>query len=853
MKNNRFIYTSPNKKQTVALGALPLLATSLFSALTAQAADVPDMFAGEAPAEPNNITAIPKKIVEEPTTSLEKAKQLALKISEEMPPETMVFDIYAVGNYFGSVLVTYTDKWVEIDNPVDVLDQMPKVKDVKAFLPLLTGRIYAGESKELENVGSVSVDPKNFTLSIKVAQAQALAETTESKSIKRSTANYISFSSRMRMTGTTDFDPLTRDSLGLYHSMALSRGNWGAKATGNYIKNEGYDFANAVIEHNLGSNIYSAGMLNTGGVNLTSGANIYGVRIESNGRNNSDDASLKATPVEIFIPARGQVRIYRNESQIIYSEQHPFGMTTIDTKRFPTGSYDIRIEITDDTGTVTEERRFFQKDNSLISRERPQFRFTAGIQRDGLDMLSQGVYQFEYTTRLSDALELSANLYGVDTGYAFEPKLRGFFGNGYKYDAAFTMTSENDLSFTGGFEYNPVHQSDKASWFVRAQHAILGYNHDTTGLDEYDFLNNIGIKRTNVVAGMRYTVNDFTWSLNAQGAKNLNTQSTYTFGPSVNWRMYYNNGHRLSTQANITRGRNYTNHGVFLTYQYLKPLTKWQYKSSAGNASNTSQTYNKLAQDLSYNNRRANSLGSSFNVNNTASISNDLDVYTTNIAATHDMESMSFAANYNNVDRNDRPHSQKLDYTMDTTFLATRDSILDAEEKSSVLVPSMGGQTNNIIVKLKGNAIGEDVSINFNGIPKAYGKVGDNIAFSIPEYSGGKLTIAPSSKTSAMLDYNTAPVEITLFPGNIAQHEWVVNKVYLYMGRAVDTNGNPIAWQRIEGLKDFSTTDSNGFFQMELLGSETPYINTAKNQCVFALPPIKEDEQFMQIGDITCG
>ncbi|MFT7144726.1 MAG: hypothetical protein ACI8QY_000782, partial [bacterium] len=747
----------------------------------------------------------------------------------------------------------FTDNWVEMEAADDILDQMPVVKDPQAFRPLFSGKLYKGEERHLDQVGSIKVEPENFRIRISIAKEQAILAMEDKKSIARSTANHVSFSSRLRLTGNTDLTPSTSDQLGLTHTLALSRGLWNLEAGGNYVKHKGYDFGHMQIAHNVGSNVYSFGMLQADGVNFVSSESLYGFQLENNKHSKGDDFNNKASPVEIFIPSRGTVRIYRGENQLIYTQNHDFGLTRINTKRFPSGSYEIRIAITEDTGVVTEERRFFQKNNRLLGRNEHDFKISAGIQRNGLDLLTSPVYQFQYATRITDSIQFDTNILGVDSTFAIEPKLSVFFGNGYEYTTALTYTSENDLSFTGRINYAPLDRSNRLTWFASIQHVLMGHNQDYEALDEFDFAKNISQKSSTIQTNVAYRFDDINWSFNAQRTKKLKAVSTYSYGPSFDWILHRKNGHILTFKSNLNRTRTSTNHGLFLSYRYKPRSTDWDYNSTIGNLSSGATTTNQIKQAISYDNHKANSLGSSLNVANTSQFQSGENINASSLSASHDAKHVGMSVNYNNLAGSELISSETIGYTLDTTFMATQDDILNHEKRSTMFAPSSGGSKNNIIVKLSGNATGEDVIIKVNNIPKYYGKVGETIAFSIPEYSSGSLTISPSGEASALLNYDTSEVKFTIFPGNIAQHQWVVNKVFLLMGRAVDNQNKPIKWQRIEGLKDYTTTDSNGYFQMEVLGSETPYINTSKHQCVFALPPINKEEPFKQVGDISCG
>lgn len=829
-------YTSPNKKTNIKLHVLPLMATSLFSALSSQAQEVPNLFATDdkKTITPQSQTTDTKKKIFENTQDAEK----------------MVFDIYAAGRFQGSALVNYTDDWVELNAANDILDQMPKVKNAELFLPLLTGKIESNVEKKLEGVGGVKVEPELFRINISIDEQQAVRRAKKLENTLENTADHVSFSSRIRVTGSTDLNPESSDPIGLTQNFKLSRGSWNLNAHGNYAKNAGYDFTGFTAQHIVGHNTYSAGMLSTNSVNYVEGNSFYGFRMQSTPpQGNSNE---KATPIEIFVPSRATVRIYRNDNQIIYSGEHEFGLTTIDTSRFPTGSYNIRIAINEELGDRTEEQRFFQKYTNIIAEGKDQYSFSVGIQRNGFNLLTSPVYEFVYKQRVLDRIQLTTSVIGVNGNFAIEPKITGSIGNDYNYNASLTYSSLNDLAFAGRIQYSPTDKSKKLSWSANIQQTLLGHEYENTEIDEFSFERNIAGKNSHIQANLHYRLETASWTFSAQRTKAGNSRATYSFGPAFTKRLYKKNGHRLNFNARSTHTKNATDNALFFQYKYKPPLAKWNYTSNAGLNSSKKQTAVTLTQALAYSNRGINELGTSFNAYNSLRLKDDTRTRSMALGLEHDAKNVAMSVNYANHDTNKSDNEETIDYTLDTTFIAMQDDILNHEKRSTIFSPSKGGKVKNIIIKLSGNAVGENMEININGRPKFYSKVGETSAFSLTGFTGGNLTIKPSNNSASLLNYETEPVKFSILAGNIAQHEWVINKVFLLMGRAVDSNNKPIAWQRIEGVKDYTTTDSNGYFQMEVLGNETPYIQTNKHQCVLALPIIDESEPYKQIGDIPC-
>lgn len=84
-----------------------------------------------------------------------------------------------------------------------------------------------------------------------------------------------------------------------------------------------------------------------------------------------------ATPLEILLPRRAQVEVYRN-GVLIYTQIYEAGLQSLDTSRLPTGSYPVQI-IAREGGTVlVEETRTFTKVTDLPPPGKLSFTLRAG-------------------------------------------------------------------------------------------------------------------------------------------------------------------------------------------------------------------------------------------------------------------------------------------------------------------------------------------------------------------------------------------------------------------------------------------------------------------------------------------
>lgn len=71
---------------------------------------------------------------------------------------------------------------------------------------------------------------------------------------------------------------------------------------------------------------------------------IYGISYGNKSSLQKEDNTLSLTPVTVFLPAAGEIRIYRS-GKLMSIQDFPMGSFEVDTSRLPFGIYDVDIEV----------------------------------------------------------------------------------------------------------------------------------------------------------------------------------------------------------------------------------------------------------------------------------------------------------------------------------------------------------------------------------------------------------------------------------------------------------------------------------------------------------------------------
>jgi len=103
---------------------------------------------------------------------------------------------------------------------------------------------------------------------------------------------------------------------------------------------------------------------NTSNLAFMDSSQFLGFSLESSVFTRTDLDQSVGTEIVLFFLTRSQVEIFRDD-RLLYSGFYDIGNRTLETSSLPSGSYDIEIRITNVTGGINIEERFFRKTTGL--------------------------------------------------------------------------------------------------------------------------------------------------------------------------------------------------------------------------------------------------------------------------------------------------------------------------------------------------------------------------------------------------------------------------------------------------------------------------------------------------------
>lgn len=752
--------------------------------------------------------------------------------------DRMVFDFYVANKFIGTAIGSFTDEWIELDSPEDIIQQIDGLKTPAQVERLLRGRISSSQPKETGGVGRVEAQPKFFRVNLALAPEQVKISRLETSNINLP-ENNLSLTHRMKINTSSDFDTRTADRSSLNHATTLSQGAWRSKLSGTLVKSQGYDLNTFNVMHDVGTASYQAGMLTTPGLRFASGQSIWGVGVQTNTRLLKGQNVIRSSPIEIYIPSRAKVQMFRKGTQLIYSEVLDFGLQEIDTSTFPDGSYEIEIVITEYSGDVTREVRQFSKSGNILAGNQPIYGFTAGIKRSSLDLVDGYSMQGSVRWKWNDTNELSSSLLLDENNTIFEQALHGDY-NSYGYDFSAQLSAEGATAVAGRLRY------DQKPWNIslNAERTLSGHIRRDGTTDETTLLARASELYS---ASINYTANAVNYQFNAQRSDTkASEEPTFSYGPTVSWNAYSQKGHNLRFAYSHVRSNTGINASLMANYRF-DITDDWRSESSAARRRSGSKDRIELAQKFNYHKNYGITSVNGYAARNYSMGENDYNTDSGSLGYDGKAVKWALAGQRNELGGNQKTRTS-VDFTAETNLVYSKKK--DTEESSLELDSKAHGES-TFIAKIEGDATDMNMRVMINKRPRGVVKVGETLSISLAPYKTYEVALVPDNDLG-LVQFDNQVEKFTIYPGNIVQKTWKVKKSLLVIGRLVDLKGDAISWKPIKGLNGLTATDGAGNFQLELAGNEMPFIQTRDTQCTFSMPQIKTENYFLHIGDILC-
>jgi hypothetical protein len=775
----------------------------------------------------------------------------------EEDAETTAFDLYLSDKYQGLILARFTDNWFEILEPTDVIEQLPPLKDQENVMQLLRGRIQ-GE-RILDGIGSVRMDLGTFRIIIRLNEDNFINTKKKLNTVRiGEPESGLAFRQDLRTTYAGELDD--EFSGALNHRTMLSYGKLWADADGTYVEHQDYELDTLSGNGIFGDSRVGLGYLRTTGQRFAGSVDFLGISASTAEEIFLDEEALRGSRLEIFIPSRSRVDFYRG-GRLLTTQILDFGMQLIDTSRFPQGSYDVEIVITEGNGEVTRERRFFTKSGQLSITDYPLYDAQLGYLRDKFKPEPIPVYQLGLTYRALSFLQVEGSVYGTDELAIGSTELTGLYHD-YYFSGGVAQSTQGKTGLSadltgslfginfGGFYSGtvdttgsnleqpvgptPTPTPDEDELHPRPPSFV-------TTIEEEQQLNNIASARQTINGYIYKQIGQFEARFVANRNKRDQEETRYAWGPIGIWRILEGASDTVRLELSFLRTEDGEQSSAFLSY--IHRFSPWTINTQLQSGKREAKAETRELSSLEYDTKNRAGLGTRARLSN-ETVARDGDLSTNNSLEIRHVANRIDGAGFIRDQEGDNS-STSLGANLDAALIrgnhggvslsypAEGDAILIAE-----LTTHSAGMSSEMIIMVNGSEYGRLMP-------------GSQMVIGLAPYHNYRISIKPA-EGSELIDYDVEPYDVTLFPGNIVRKTWSVEHVFIALGRIVDDQGNPLPHERLKGFKGYVVTEDDGTFQAEANGTEAVEINSKNRHCRLTLPEISTPEYYHEYGDLTC-
>lgn len=773
--------------------------------------------------------------------------------------ETLV-DIYFGGRRVGEARVEARPGFVRFRHPEQVLSLLPNIIMSPALTSAIAGELLTNTHRvcpegTTKGCGALSpqivgiiFDEDRFRLDVFVnPQWLSVMGTDEDVYLSTPTAPLsLTSSTGLALSGSDAGSP----NYNIQNRVIIGFRNARIRSDSSYASGLGLVVDNLVAEIDRPALRYSAGLFWAPGVDLIGQRRIVGVGLGSQFDTRADRDSLRGTPLILFLAQAARVEILI-DGRLVGSHLYEAGNNVIDTASLPDGSYSVLLRIQETGGAVREERRFFVKNAQIAPLGQPLYFAYAGLlantRRGRAISVSDDVfYQLGTARRLNQALAVDLSLIGTAKKPMFEA--------GAWLITGFARLRAAALASTSG---------DRGTLLqlASAQSGRLTFNFDLRRIWSRDGKPLIPLPtyvdtfRPNLPGSDQHGEGSYTQASGSVGyrlgtayvavigslRKDERSAADYSVGPNVSWPVLNHNGLQVTLQADAQLTRTTT--AGYLGFRMLYSSRGLSIFSTAGRRGNwsrdsatpsTGRAVGGTAAYYSYQNEDQTDLSLAAGL--------DRDIASTTAHAAGVLYSRFGSARGEIRHNFEGDKRSQYGLTLQTGAAVNRRGVVFGGrnlEESALLLSITGGSKES------------EFEVLINDQPRGRLRSGGRLPVFLQPYRAYRVRLRPVNAPSVW--YETSTREITLYPGNVEHVRWQVEQLFTVFGRAVRSDGSPVADSKIASKRGLGQSDARGFFQIEVTENDLLSFTGGKDaSCHVSLGAVEPRNDYASLGKVVC-
>lgn len=737
-------------------------------------------------------------------------------------PRPTFVNLYYSGDLLGRFPAHFTPTHLQFDTPDAVLQALEDVKPTAALREALAAPLPANAhalcKPRRPGCGQLAPDAAGVIFD-ETTLAAELFVANPYRRLQGSGERYLPvpkdapFSSVHAFTGAvagTDNDIYFNGTANGIYSLGEAR-----LTTQSSLSNEGLRFDTAAASIEREGWEASAGLFRSRPMQLIADRDIAGVSFTSSTRTLRDKYKSAGNDIILYLPRRAYVSLYR-EGRLYSARAYEAGNQVIDTSELPDGAYNVTLRIQESGGDLREEQRFFAKSGDMPASGEPVYYLQAGVIREpaaaddtiprftGDPLLRAG-----YGARIGDNTGAGIGLLGLRDRAALEANAF-WLGEGMQLSAAAMASSKGDA----GVQATYIYTDERLSATFDARKVWMS----SGPMAGYDMLVSDITQATAIVA---YALHSDV-SVGARASYSAyDGYETMTAGPYAEWRIWQENESMFGLSASVARtdGENEGNLLLSFTHRFGEA-------NDYGLSSTLGHGYG----------------GMSRGINGTTRVFHERidgpETLRLGGGMSADTRSQTLSA-----DADWRGRMGQLQGSIQRSFgdaqafgYAANVAINAAQQGGNLHIGGNANERSAIVVTASGDADSE-LRILVNDAELGRVAPGASQAVYLSPYQSYRVRVVPTKPE--LLAYDTAERKVTLYPGNVVDMHYKLDRFHVVSARIVRADGTSLSDALLEGSNQAVSTDAKGYLQAEIRASRRSFVLEKDGvRCRVRLPAI---------------
>ena len=316
-------------------------------------------------------------------------------------------------------------------------------------------------------------------------------------------------------------------------------------------------------------------------------------------------------------------------------------------------------------------------------------------------------------------------------------------------------------------------------------------------------------------------------------------ETNYAIGPTAQWTIFQRNGLDITVDANVSQSNRGRSAFAGLRLQLFRKRSS--FTTTVGAQSNASDGRGKRS-------RLVGGIGGSYQdedvLGGDLTLTGNLD-HTADSDLAHaraDLRGPLGVAAADIVQRLGDGGGTQYSLGLQTTAIAGPNTFaIRGKDQSDSM----------IVVQLPDVPATSTFEVLINETPRGLIQGGDTLPIAVTPYRQYSVRVRPHR--GDLLHFDSASRLVSVFPGNVARLTWTAKRVVALFGRALWSDGTPVAEADILTEDAIGHTDPNGYFQIEATAGAVLKLRTANGRtCRLPLGDPQEVNGYAAVGTLTC-